>query len=69
MNVSDFIVKYRKSLQNRIEDISLSLSTGGCSSYEDYRAMVGEIQGLSYALDDLQTLLKKANHDEDSLGT
>ena len=56
-------------MQNRMEDISLSLSTGGCSSMEDYRAMVGEIQGLSFALDDLQTLLKKANHDEDSLGT
>ena len=33
---------------------------------EDYRARVGEIQGVTYALDELQALLKKSNYDEDT---
>jgi len=56
-------------LRNRVDDISLSITSGGASDWEDYKARIGEIQGLTYALDELQTLLKKANYDEDSLST
>ena len=56
-------------MRNRVDDISLSITSGGASDWEDYKARIGEIQGLTYALDELQTLLKKANYDEDSLST
>jgi hypothetical protein len=67
MDVIQFLSRYRKSLQTRVDDISISVTSGSASDIGQYRAMVGEIQGLTYALDELQTLLKKVNYDEDSI--
>ena len=65
MDIIDFISKYQKVLNNRIEDISLSITSGGITDMEDYRARVGEIQGVTYALDDLKALLIKAKYIND----
>ncbi len=69
MDIVNFISKYRRALNNRVEDISVSITSGSASNMESYRAAVGEIQGLTYALDELQTLLQKVNYDEDSNST
>ena len=34
--------------------------------FKSYKAMVGEIQGLTYALEQLRTLLEKVDNDIDS---
>jgi hypothetical protein len=65
MEVVDFIHRYRKVLINRIDDISLSITGGSVSDWEDYKARVGEIQGVTYALDELKALLEKVNYDQD----
>ena len=65
MDVYDFITKYNKVLNNRIEDISLSITSGSITDMEDYRARVGEIQGVTFALDELKTLLQKAKYIND----
>ena len=65
MDVVDFIARYQQVLHNRIDDISIALTTGSATDWEDYKARVGEIQGVSYALDELQALLKKANYVDD----
>jgi hypothetical protein len=65
MDVVDFIHRYRKVLINRIDDISLSITSGSVSDWEDYKARVGEIQGVTYALDELKALLEKVNYDQD----
>ena len=54
MDVSLFVSRYRKALKNRIEDISVSITSGSVSNMENYRASVGEIQGVAYALDELK---------------
>ena len=69
MDVYDFITKYNKVLNNRIEDIRLSITSGSTTNMEDYRARVGEIQGVTYALDELKALLKKANYVDDTDST
>ena len=51
MKVTDFLYNYKKALNTRIEDISISLTSGNASDMEAYKAMVGEIQGLTYALE------------------
>ena len=51
MDVVSFIKDYQKILINRIDDISLSITSGGVTDWEDYKARVGEIQGVTYALD------------------
>jgi predicted nucleic acid-binding Zn-ribbon protein len=66
MKVTDFLHKYKKSLNTRIEDISMALTSGNASDMEAYKAMVGEIQGLTYALDQLRTLLEKTDDDINS---
>ncbi len=33
---------------------------------EAYRAMVGEIQGITYSIEELRALLKKVNYDDAS---
>ena len=66
MKVTDFLHKYKKSLNTRIEDISISLTSGNAPNMEAYKAMVGEIQGLTYALEQLRTLLEKVDNDFNS---
>ena len=66
MDVVSFIKDYQKILINRVDDISVSITSGGVTDWEDYKARVGEIQGVTYALDELQALLKKSNYDEDT---
>ena len=66
MKVTDFLHKYQKSLNDRINDISISLTSGSASDIGHYKAMVGEIQGLTYALEHIQTLLKKVDDESNS---
>ena len=66
MQVTDFLHKYKKVLNTRIEDISISLTSGNASDMESYKAMVGEIQGLTYALEQLRTLLERTDDDLNS---
>ena len=66
MKVTDFLHKYKKALNTRIEDISISLTSGNASDMEAYKAMVGEIQGLTYAIEQLRTLLEKTDDDINS---
>ncbi len=66
MYVTEFLHKYKKDLQTRIDDISISLTSGSASDMASYKAMVGEIQGLTYALEHIQTLLKKVDDESDS---
>ena len=66
MDVLNFIKDYQKILINRIDDVSLSITSGGVSDWEDYKARVGEIQGVTYALDELKALLKKVKYIDDT---
>jgi len=66
MYIADFLHKYKKDLTTRIDDISISLTSGSASDIGHYKAMVGEIQGLSYALEHIQTLLKKVDDESDN---
>ena len=66
MYVTEFLHKYKKDLQTRIDDISISLTSGSASDIGHYKAMVGEILGLTYALEHIQTLLKKVDDESDS---
>jgi len=64
--ITEFLTKYKKDLNSRINDISISLTSGSASDIGHYKAMVGEIQGLTYALEHIQTLLKKVDDESDS---
>ena len=65
MDFVSFITNYRKILHDRISDVGDSIASGGCKDFEEYRARVSEIQGLRYALNELQVLLKRGNMSDD----
>ena len=69
MDIVDFISKYQKVLNNRIEDISVSITSGSITDIEDYRTRVGEIQGVTFALDEMKALLEKAKYINDTDST
>ena len=66
MDVLQFIKQYQKILVTRMDDIGVSITSGGVTDWEDYKARVGEIQGVAYALEELKALLKKVNYVEDT---
>ena len=66
MDVLNFIKDYQKILINRVEDICVSIRSGGVTDWEDYKARVGEIQGVTYALDEMKALLKKVKYVDDT---
>ena len=59
----EFITKFKRSLESRVEDLSVAITSGNVKDMEQYRAIVGEIQGLSFAVEELQSLLKRFDDD------
>ena len=57
---SDFI----SAVKARQYEISSSLAAGNCVNFETYQRLVGEHQGLEYALDVLNNLLKEEDEYE-----
>ena len=57
---SDFI----SAVKARQHEISQSLAAGNCVNFETYQRLVGQYQGLEYALDILNNLLKEEDEYE-----
>lgn len=68
MDVVVFAKAMYKRLDERRETLSDQLVLGAATSLEQYRQLVGEIQGLDYARETLKALLEKTDDDvEDTL--
>ena len=60
----ELMTRYKRKLDKRTNDLSIAITSGNVKDLEQYRAIVGEIQGLSFAIEELQSLLK--GYDEDA---
>ena len=68
MDVVIFSKALYKKIEQREEDISTLLISGGVQNHEQYRQLVGEAQGLSFAKEEIKSLLENnADYDEDTL--
>ena len=65
MNIVDFFRIYKNKLETRIQDVESAVIGGSVSDMGQYKAMIGEIQGLSYALEELRALLKNYEDEDD----
>lgn len=65
MDVVDFAKHVYKVIREREEQLAQNLVTGGPKDWEQYKMVVGEIQGLSFARDEIRTLLEKSVDHED----
>lgn len=70
MDVVDFASHVYKLLRRREEDIKECLAADGLPNWEEYKKLVGELRGLSYASSEIKTLLERhADYDEDTLSS
>jgi len=58
-----FFKDLHKDLEGEVADRVHSLCQGTPSSFEDYKKIVGEIQGLQIAIERLKETMKKAEED------
>lgn len=59
MDVADFAKYVYKLLEQREEQIAGMLTSGSVQNFEQYQRMVGEVQGLVYAKEEIKSLLEK----------
>ena len=52
-----------KNLREREAEITEALASGAPKSWESYQNMVGEIRGLSFAVEELKALLERTTDD------
>ena len=68
MDVVNFAKYLYKKIEQREQDISMVLISSGVQNQEQYRQLVGEAQGLSFAKEEIKSLLENnADYDEDTL--
>ena len=63
MDVADFSKRVYNLLADREEQIAVMLTSGSVQNFEQYQRLVGEVQGLVYAKEEIKTLLEKTIDD------
>jgi hypothetical protein len=63
VDVVDLSRKLYKVLREREEDLATTIVTGSVSDWEQYKLIVGEIRGISYAKEELRALLERTTQD------
>ena len=70
MDVVDFASHVYKLLRRRENEIKDFLAADGLPNWEEYKKLVGELRGLSYASSEIKTLLEShADYDEDTFSS
>jgi len=69
MDVVQFAQALYKVMREREEDLCDQLANGSAQSYEQYRSMVGELQGVAFAITEMKALLEKSEDDVEDLLT
>tara|TARA_R100000988_G_C3913321_1_gene123114 strand:- start:334 stop:546 length:213 start_codon:yes stop_codon:yes gene_type:complete len=67
MDVIDYTKYLYKVLAQREQEIASSLSQGNAKDWETYKMMVGEIRGLSFAKEEIKSLLERNADDVEDL--
>ena len=66
MDLENVIYKLRRALDNKINALSLSVTSGGVDNMETYKYIIGQINALEATKQDLSSLLE---HKEQNDGT
>ena len=62
---NDIISWFKQGIQEEIERLKETLELGVCSTYDEYKYLVGQIQGLKQSRDILTIMIKKRLDDDD----
>ena len=66
MDLENVIYKLRRALDNKINALSLNITSGGVDNMETYKYIIGQINALEATKQELSTLLE---HKEQNDGT
>jgi len=67
MDVVQFAQALYKVLRERENDLRDQLANGTAQNFEQYRSMVGELQGVVLAMEEMKALLEKSEEDVEDL--
>ena len=64
MELENVIYKLQRHLQNRLNQLSLSVTTGGVDNMETYKYIIGQINALESVKQELSALLEDKERNE-----
>ena len=64
MNLENVIYKLRRALDNRINSLSISITSGGVDNMETYKYIIGQINALEATKQALSNLLNEKEQNE-----
>ena len=64
MDLENVIYKLQRHLQNRLNQLSLSITTGGVDNMETYKYIIGQINALESVKQELSSLLEDKERNE-----
>jgi|TARA_B100000959_G_scaffold7919_1_gene8027 hypothetical protein len=63
-DLESVIYKLQRHLQNRLNQLSLSVTTGGVDNMETYKYIIGQINALESVKQELSSLLENKEQNE-----
>ena len=64
MNLENVIYKLRRSLDNKINALSLNITSGGVDNMETYKYIIGQINALEATKQEISNLLNEKEQNE-----
>ena len=64
MQLENVINRLLKFLRNRLDNLSMSVTSGGVDNMENYRYIIGQINGLEAVRQELSNLLEDKEQNE-----
>ena len=68
MNLENVIYKLRRALDSRINQLSISITSGGVDNMETYKYIIGQINALEATKQELSNLLTEKEQNEGTVG-
>jgi hypothetical protein len=64
MNIEDVIYKLRRILDKRIQQLSISITSGGVDNMETYKYIIGQINAYEATKQEISNLLDEKEQNE-----
>ena len=67
MDLENVIYKLRRSLDNKINSLSLNITSGGVDNMETYKYIIGQINALESVRQELSNLLNEKEQNDGTI--
>jgi hypothetical protein len=67
MNLENVIIKLRRNLDSRIQQLAISVTSGGVDNMETYKYIIGQINALEATKQELSNLLEDKEQNEGTI--